>query len=338
MKHHIQNLDGLRGLAALSVVISHASKAGYLPEIIFGHALGEYGVMLFFALSGFLISYLYLEQNFTRTQIGDYAVSRFARVYPLFAFVVLLHWLLFISGINNMQTDPPYIAIDTQDLFLHLVFLKGENIFWTISPEFQFYAFFILLWFLHARSKNTYTLAVTICLLFILNTMIAYDSSKTPLLYGLNFFLAGILAGYIYTRHGETMKARTRGAEFYFLTLLFILSLPPLYRIIFETQQLKFLSPANALIAGGIVFYAALGARSVNIILSSKPLRWLGVISFSLYLFHMPVLSFFSSLNLQMPTLISFVIYFALILIISALSYYLIERPARFGLKKALLR
>lgn len=342
MKHtHIPNLDGLRGLAALSVVISHAAKGGLLPEVIFGHALGEYGVMVFFALSGFLMQLLYAEQNFNKREIFNFAVSRFARVYPLFALAIIFHWALFSAGFTGADVPEPYITIDTQDLWLHLLLLKGENVFWTISPEFQFYGFFILIWFLTFKTRGqTYPFITVLLLLIITNMVMIHGANKTLLLYSFNFFLTGALAGHIYAKYGEVIKARTRGAEFLFLGLLFILSLPPLYRVVFQTEQLKFLSPVNSLIAGGLVFFAAVGGKYIDWFLGHKWTRFLGLISFSLYLLHMPLLTFYTGLALDWPVhpWLLFFPFCALIIAASTASYTLIENPARRGIKKALIR
>lgn len=56
-------LDSLRGLAAVVVVVSHSANRGYLPEL-FGRGFGGTGVTMFYALSGFLMAYLYLRRPF----------------------------------------------------------------------------------------------------------------------------------------------------------------------------------------------------------------------------------------------------------------------------------
>ena len=70
---HIKQLDGLRGLAALLVVYSHAGQQGLVPK---NTGTGQIGVMLFFILSGFLMGWLYGRRRLSLAQWADYACSR----------------------------------------------------------------------------------------------------------------------------------------------------------------------------------------------------------------------------------------------------------------------
>ena len=90
----IRKLNTLRGIAALVVVVSHYSNDTNLLKGMLGHNAGQIGAMLFFILSGFLMSYLYMERDFSRREIQKYAVARVARVVPLFLVVVLSSYLL----------------------------------------------------------------------------------------------------------------------------------------------------------------------------------------------------------------------------------------------------
>ena len=89
-------LDGIRGFAALIVVISHSANAGFLPNLL-GHGLGQMGVALFYALSGFLMAHLYLHRPFDAAAIRQFALRRAARVLPLFYAVILMACLLYTS-------------------------------------------------------------------------------------------------------------------------------------------------------------------------------------------------------------------------------------------------
>lgn len=80
----INTLHGLRGIAALTVVVGHARGFADLPIPQTAPAMG---VMLFFALSGFLMTHLYLDKSAGRASVMEFLVNRFARVWPLFAVV-----------------------------------------------------------------------------------------------------------------------------------------------------------------------------------------------------------------------------------------------------------
>ena len=65
----IRKLNTLRGLAALIVVVSHYSNATLIMGGLLGFGGGQFGVMIFFVLSGFLMSYLYLGREFTASSV-----------------------------------------------------------------------------------------------------------------------------------------------------------------------------------------------------------------------------------------------------------------------------
>ena len=85
----IRKLNSLRGIAALIVLVSHYSNESGLLGKALGSGGGQFGVMLFFLLSAFLISYLYLHQQPRRPQLTAYFRARAGRVLPLFLFTVL---------------------------------------------------------------------------------------------------------------------------------------------------------------------------------------------------------------------------------------------------------
>jgi len=86
-------LDGLRGVAALIVLLSHVSNKTGLWGGIFGRGGGQIGVMLFFVLSGYLMGMLYLDRPFRRIEVQRYVVHRGARIVPLYYLIVLLSFI-----------------------------------------------------------------------------------------------------------------------------------------------------------------------------------------------------------------------------------------------------
>ena len=88
---HIKSLDGLRGLAALIVLCAHLGNELKMPYITGG--AGQIGLMLFFALSEFLMGHLYLHEQPTPANVARFWQHRIARVYPLFAVVTLISFL-----------------------------------------------------------------------------------------------------------------------------------------------------------------------------------------------------------------------------------------------------
>ena len=103
--NHIPALDGLRGLAAVVVLVSHVSNQVGLWGGLLGNGGGQIGVMIFFVLSGYLMSFLYLDRPFNLAEVWGYAVHRGARVLPLFYGVVILALLFREIGTPNGVAD-----------------------------------------------------------------------------------------------------------------------------------------------------------------------------------------------------------------------------------------
>ena len=74
----VRKFDTLRGIAALIVVVSHYSNKTNIWDGILGNQAGQYGVMLFFILSGFLMSHLYMSKPFTLENSKKFIVARIA--------------------------------------------------------------------------------------------------------------------------------------------------------------------------------------------------------------------------------------------------------------------
>ena len=99
-KLHLKGLNGIRAIAAVSVVLSHVALPGIkLPYVLSIGGLAQYGVTIFFTLSGFLITYLlFKEKEQTAISIRKFYIRRILRIWPLyFAY-------LFKEKIGNQET------------------------------------------------------------------------------------------------------------------------------------------------------------------------------------------------------------------------------------------
>ncbi|MEX0687039.1 MAG: acyltransferase [Pirellulales bacterium] len=127
-------LDGLRGLAVLFVLLSHASKHFPVLHPMFNfRGAGKFGVYLFFLLSAYLLdrqialAMRHGEQDYW----GNYFLRRVLRVYPLFTVALVLHLLLTRLGITTV--------IETwQDVAAHLTLREGKGVFWSIPVEMTY--------------------------------------------------------------------------------------------------------------------------------------------------------------------------------------------------------
>ncbi|MBC6988506.1 acyltransferase family protein [Hymenobacter sp. BT491] len=172
-KIHLKGLNGMRAIAALAVVISHTNMGLY--EFGLANAasldLAGYGVTLFFALSGFLITYLLLkEKEKTGTiAIKEFYIRRILRIWPLYYFYIGLCILFFLASgrsgeVNSsilfylfMFPNIPFIGIAGS-----LMGLIGH--YWSLGVEEQFYSFWPVL---VNKSANVFKSLIAFVIIFL---------------------------------------------------------------------------------------------------------------------------------------------------------------------------
>lgn len=330
----IRKLNTLRGIAAMIVVVSHCSNTGLLPKAL-GAGAGQLGVMLFFILSGFLMSYLYLDKESSPVNLRYFVIARVGRVIPLFLIVVLSSYTFMKLGINDLLYD----IRDTTSLISHLTFLSGDSVLWTIAPEIQFYALFIFLWWLLARRRNCLYLFISgvIILVVLLDfpnpswEILGLDVD-TKLIRSLPYFLVGVIFGRLY-RNGKPPVRLMSGA---FISVLLVI--PLLYPEIFRSltgRGHRMWGDVGILLVVSLVFFSVVFlVPDENKILANPIGDFVGKISYSLYLLHLPVLRLVMKL---MPANLHSMTYILVFLItagiVAGVSYYVVENPARNAIK-----
>ncbi|MCW8877255.1 MAG: acyltransferase [Kangiellaceae bacterium] len=316
----------LRGLAALIVLITHFSDAtGWLDTRLGGRA-GQYGVMLFFMLSGFLMAYLYLDRDFNKQNIGRYALARIGRVIPLYLVVVLISYFSILSGFESL-----YSISETSYLISHLVFIKGESVLWTIAPEIQFYLLFIGFWFLAAwRPGYIYVLIFAILILLFLTNFprptgdiqgIPYDFH---LFRSLPYFFIGVILGMNYKSFKVPAYLKS---NWFVLALILIFILYPDFSPVKSDAKRKMWLNYEVLLVMSVVFFCIVYlVPDKNILLSNKVGDFLGKISYSLYLLHIPILVQLNKVALSVE--LKLVLFMISSLLAAYVSYRYFERPA----------
>ncbi len=317
-------LDGIRGAAALCVIVHHAYSVG-LTDYNF-HFLSTLAVSLFFTLSGFLMAFLHGRQAFTRNHVNAYIANRVTRIAPLYLLVIVVSWLIVKS------VDPGFVfQITNHNLLRHLLFSGSEGVFWSIPPEVQFYAFFILLWWSVACLRQTWLpLAFTaLCVAGMLYA--APVSPGTTLPAELKFFLFGAVAGFFIERwpqQSETVLASLLQAAF----LLALLC----YDVVF-TRNHGYVAMGlyadfpHALLCALTIAAFALPGRLGLLLFGNRLMRQLGFWSFGLYLLHAPFLSIGRWLidALQFPQWLAFASAVLSTILAAKIANAVIEKPAQ---------
>ncbi|WP_343523813.1 acyltransferase [Pedobacter sp.] len=316
MKENLKALDGLRGLAALYVLVHHARLAltqpylnglGAHPEqyewydklmvYVFGlFKFGHEAVIVFFVLSGFVIHLKQADKNysFQNFKVISYLKKRVIRIYPTllvsFLVCVLTDLLIYRFATNDLTIFSKY----TLSNFLYNVFLIPEapiwgNNFpvWSLKHEWFFYLLYpLLLWSYQRYKPLPIFISFVLFFAYLLHLRIPFIGAAA---YTLSIWLLGVILASLYKKD---------------LTLInyihYLIGLGFVYLLIDRenSDYYPFLDLCFGLIATGVL---------ALIIKNKLPLvnkflvavSGLGAFSYSLYLLHFPILNLFKEIALR---------------------------------------
>lgn len=157
--HRFRELDGLRGVAILLVLIGHFSAtypvyfpSGPIPP--FSIYFGGIGVQLFFMISGYVILMSALRQG----SAVRYLVNRAIRLYPAYWVALAISSLIIATvGIEYKTITVPQVLVNAT-MFQRFLFVENvDDVYWTLAIEWQFYLllFALLLWKKKHLTENT---------------------------------------------------------------------------------------------------------------------------------------------------------------------------------------
>ncbi|MEM9383048.1 MAG: acyltransferase [Planctomycetota bacterium] len=326
-------LDGLRGLAVLLVLLSHASNRGHdvLPGLD-ARGVGRSGVFLFFVLSSFLLTSQVLGRLDAGSRVGwgRFAARRLLRVMPAYALCL---------GV--------YVALGAMDsgvALRHLALVRAEAHFWTIPVEVLFYLSLPLIGLAVTRTSGVLP-RVALLAAAAVAVRAAYPPdfpAKAPdfvpnVLPFLPIFLVGsalaVLAPAI-TRAAASSAGGRALALLGGAAVLALLALTPavwqgITREPVPHRRFHLWFDAFALLWAVVVAASALPARSpLRDIVSVRPLRALGRISYSAYLLHAICLAWADQwLPGRVPPALVGPTFLALVVAAGTASYVVVERP-----------
>lgn len=327
----------LRGIAAFCVMLIHY-KTILLPVIeidqITGFLITARGfVDLFFILSGFVLSYCYRARflrNGFRAEVGPFLINRLGRIYPLHLLTILLMLWLTVP-----QLDRSWMPILTENvLMIHAWGLEQVFVLnfpsWSISVEWAAYLLFglIVILSLGRGFGIGCILAVIVSYgaFWYLTERAGVPSERLGLLRGIPAFALGVWTHIIQGRT-ESLSPSLRSA-------LQLISVAAVLVVMHLELPLLFLMPFFALLVVLTGSDRGILARA----LSWQGFRLLGLLSYSVYMLHIPVwrmaeLVWGKFVGLPTTQPVPAVIFFSaciLATLIGAwLSYYLFEDPLR---------
>jgi len=340
-KSHVNAFDGLRGLAVLIVLLSHTSLDGiYLfPGADFG-GIGKTGVFLFFILSAYLldrqIALAFIHSKANYKYWLNYFLRRFLRIYPLFVIGLLVFFAASALGFKS-----PITSIGS--VIEHIFLTRGEGIFWSIAVEFKYYFISPLIM---AICNYAFKWDISKTLIFLILLILAavwveykYDLSEISLIRYLPIFLIGTILSIteiLLEEKAELSKFKNNTLEVLgFISMaLLITTIPNVFNLFFNQNitSYYFHSPVFYLVFSllwSLVLIAAKYGRVgyLKKFFSLKLMRFLGIISFSVYLFHIPILKVVQIKKLHIPKELQFYAFFIAASAFSYLTYFFIEQP-----------
>jgi peptidoglycan/LPS O-acetylase OafA/YrhL len=154
-----KNIEGLRGIAALSVVFAHLFEYGidptFRPDGVLAHVkFSHLSVLVFFVLSGYVIGLTNKPGSFSLRRAGDYLKKRFVRLYPIYAVAVGLS-LLVVPEADGLKVLSNLSFLQ----FALTKSLKGNVVLWTLNFEVLYYVLFLGVLYLKPNPKVLLALA-----------------------------------------------------------------------------------------------------------------------------------------------------------------------------------
>ena len=268
----LPSIDALRGIASLAVCWFHMTN-GY-AETSLVRSSGRYGwlgVEVFFVLSGFIIPFAMFSGGYTlRAGWKTFISKRILRIEPPYLLAILLAFALWhlSSMASGFKGAPPPEFISMQTL-LHVGYLAGiagypwlNPVFWTLAIEFQFYLLVSLIfcWLSHKTMHIVLLMDLTLLL-----TSLLLSSDLFVFRY-LGLFMLGIVA---FQYQAKLLTPRMTAALLLAATVITGMTLGWMVALVG--------SMTSMLIVSNVSF----GKHKLAV--------WLGAISYSLYLVHVPV-------------------------------------------------
>jgi peptidoglycan/LPS O-acetylase OafA/YrhL len=336
---HIPSLDGIRAASFLVVFLSHAAPSWGLP--------GQFGVTVFFFLSGYLITTLLRveHQQTGRVALRAFYLRRSLRIFPPFYLTLTVATALAALGI----LPSAYVADGVAAIALHVAnyyaivargfagMPPGTDVFWSLAVEEHFYLLFPLLylWSTPSGALRQSRLFLALCILALLWRCIlvfAYESPPSRTFIATDTRVDSLLFGCLLAVRGNPVLDPWRGSRELFLRVLVPISLAVLLVCFALGGWLRFRETIRYTLQGialvpifiAVIRYPdALAFRWLN----HPWVRYVGVRSYSLYLLHGVAIACAKALKLPLGSPQLIVVSLALVVVTAEIIWVTVERP-----------
>ncbi|WP_068783746.1 acyltransferase family protein [Paenibacillus phocaensis] len=365
----LHSLDALRGIAALLVIITHYDTAtgpivsysgfdiSHIPLSFFGNQLtilgysnlldlwnslgwGYLAVQLFYVLSGFIFMYVYQKQITTcEKNFTDFVVARFSRLYPLVWVTTFIMIGIFLLAGKTNELSVYRVIVN----FLMLGGFEGNNKFgingingpmWTLTAEIWAYATFFLI--CRYWGKNRLVFIVPVLLGMFINQMnIQSIGFFTPnyIRVFIGFFM-GCLT-YVLVSAVKQEKSSRRLGWWSLLIFMVIIGIG----MATGNKSIGDITIVYSLLIFPALIIAVMNVKWLRKFLSMRFFRWLGDLSFGIYLWHWPTFALFGilyrkGLHIPLNSKWFMLMIFGIVLAVAHLSFYYFERPMQKFIRK----
>lgn len=337
------DIDGLRAIAIISVVIYH-----FFPHWLKG---GFTGVDIFFVISGYLISLLIFENIHKGTfSFSSFYIQRINRIFPS---LILVMASCYIFGWFTLYADEyrqlgKHIAAGAA--FVSNIIFQGEKGYfdnsadtkpllhlWSLGVEEQFYIFWpLLLWVAWKYRFNTLLVVLSLGVYSFYVNLDQVDKDVVIAFYSTQVRLWELLAGSVLawiSYKGDTLYFnRWLGFKRTLSNFSAVLgALLVMYGVwaIDGSSAFPGWFAVIPVLGTMLIIVAGPNAWINNSVLSVKPLVWFGLISYPLYLWHWPLLIFVKIIQSGEPGLFTRLAFIAVSILLAWLTYRYVESPVR---------
>ena len=338
-------IDGLRSIAVIAVIIFHAQIVVFGDQLFKG---GFIGVDIFFVISGYLItSIILVELNNTGTfSFKNFYERRIRRLLPALLLVMLVSFPFawnYLSPVGFIDYAKSILSslFFSSNIYFYITGIEYDGVggifkpylhTWSLSVEEQYYIIFPVILLLSFRFFKSHIIKI-LFVIFIASIVIAQLSSKEyP---SLNFYfihsrmwelMAGSILAFFEIKKGcrSNIFILNKYLPSFGLFLIF-------YSIHFFNGQMPHPSLYTILPVAGVCMIIWFSGQNdlVTKILSTKIFVSVGLISYSLYIWHYPIFAFSRVADFTQGDLSKKIFIAVLLLLLSTLSFKFVEKPFR---------
>lgn len=341
MINYRQEINGLRAIAVLAVLFFHAEFIINGINLFQG---GFIGVDIFFVISGYLITSIIIQDlKDKKFSFLNFYERRARRILPILCliliFTFIFSWYLFLplemekyssSALSSILFSSNFWFYDQADYWNNLGSIKPLLHTWSLSLEEQFYIFFPLIVFFFWKYLKKYLL-ILFSLSIVISLFIANEYSVKEPEYSFYLMpariwelLSGSIMAILEINYGrKRYHSYNKFAPLLGLLLIF-------YSITFFSEETihPSLNTLIPILGAVLIIWFSEENNLVTKFLSSKLLVLVGLISYSLYMWHYPIFEFYKIIN-DSPSYYEKFGLIALTLILSIISYKFVEKPFR---------